>query len=302
MTKARKIVVVVNPIAGGREDRKKVAEMAEARFRARGDDVTVSFTGKRGDATEFGRQAVESAADFVVAIGGDGTINEVATALVGSETALAVVPRGSGNGFARSLAIPHSVDAACALVEDVNVRRIDVGKLNERLFFLIAGVGFDAMVGKRFDEHHKRGPLPYFYLGVREFFRYEPQRVRLVLDGRSLDITPFIIAVANGQQYGNNAKIAPHAKLNDGMFDICVVYPPTVRQLLSVFPKLFRGRMHEFKQAEFFKTDSLLIERENADYVNIDGESVPESATLKISILPHSLRVVASPKSPCIVS
>lgn len=297
----KKIVLIVNPIAGSHKNKATLVQQVTQYFADVGFDLTIQYTAKRGDATEFARRAVNEQVDLVVAAGGDGTVNEVAIGLVNTQAVLGIIPLGSGNGLARSLQIPQKVIRACEVISNGKVAAMDVGKANERYFFLIAGFGFDALVGKKFDESPNRGALPYFYLSAKEFFNYKPSLLKIDFDGRSMLLSPFTIAVANGQQYGNNAKIAPDAKLNDGLFDICVIHKLSLFQILSAVPKLFSGNMPKYASAEFYRAAELFVEREAPDYVNIDGEPVWEEAVVRISILPKSLKIVTPINVSCLI-
>ncbi|MFQ5823727.1 MAG: diacylglycerol/lipid kinase family protein [bacterium] len=296
----KNITLILNPIAGGQKNKGKILKVVTEYFTDNGYLITTQKTTRRGQATEFAVQAVDNNADLVVAIGGDGTINEVGSGLVNTDVTMGIIPCGSGNGLARSLNIPQNVEQACKLISQDNFCSIDVGKANSRYFFLIAGVGFDAVVGKRFDEYPRRGPIPYFYLGAKVFFAYRPERIKISFNSKILEINPFVIAVANGQQYGNGAIIAPDAKLNDGLFDICIVHRLTFLQLIYTLPKLFKGKIKSFQDAEFHKSQTVVIERKNPSLVNIDGEAVLESSVVECSILPKALKVIASQNSPCL--
>ena len=165
----KKIAIIVNPISGGKKNKPGLADYVQDHLVDYYEECVIKYTTKRGDATKYANDLVHQNFDLVIAIGGDGTINETATGLVNSKTALAVLPTGSGNGLARSLQIPLDIKSACKLIHTGKITLIDVGLVNHRNFFLVMGVGFDAVVGKSFDEHHIRGPLPYFYLSAKEF-------------------------------------------------------------------------------------------------------------------------------------
>lgn len=296
----KKITIIANPIAGGIKYKEKIINFILDYFSKNDRKITIRQTSKRGEATELAKQAVKEKVDLVVVIGGDGTINEVGTGLVNTKVTLGIIPSGSGNGLARSLKIPGKVDQACQLISKGHICSIDVGKANNRYFFLVLGVGFDALVGKRFAESHRRGPIPYFYFGLKEFFVYKSDWLKISFDCKMMEIKPFVIAIANGQQYGNGAIIAPDAKLNDGILDICIVHRLTFFQTFSAIPKLFKGQIYSYPDAEFHRTQSIRIERESPALVNIDGEPIFEDSVVDISILPKSLRVIASPNSPCL--
>lgn len=297
----KRIVIIVNPVSGGVKNKVKIAESVSEFFSDSGSRCELEVTSGRGEATVFAKNAVSESCDLVIAIGGDGTINEVASSLVNTETTLGIIPVGSGNGFARSLKIPSKVDAACRLISENRVYSIDVGKANERYFFLVAGVGFDAAVGKSFDDFNHGGLLSYIYIGFREFWRFKPEKIRISFGNTCREFSPFIAAIANGQQYGNEAVIAPDAKLNDGLFDICIFPPFTAIQFLRAASKIFNGKADQVPGSEFYKSNEVVIERDAPGYVNIDGEPVMEDATVKITILPKSLKVIASSQSTALL-
>lgn len=286
------VTVIVNPIAGGKKNKRQVVDSLSASLSRSGTKISICYTEKRGDATEFSRAAVARNSGLVVVVGGDGTVNEAGSALVRTGVPMAIVPQGSGNGFARTLRIPADVASAAGLINDGVVSAIDVGKANDRYFFMLMGIGFDAVIGQEFNSHSARGPLPYFYLGAKKFFSYQPSKVKMSFQNSVIDLAPFLITVANAQQFGNNALIAPHAILNDGLLDICVVHRMSFFDLFSALPKLFTGRIRDFSGVEFHKTADVRLERERAEVINLDGEAVPESAVVSVSVLPRSLKIV----------
>jgi len=294
----RHALIVANPISGKKRNKRQILEYLQRRLHQQGVASEIMYTQSRGHATEIARQASVQKVDLIVALGGDGTMNEVAAGLISSDAAMAIVPLGSGNGLARSLGVPLDYRKAADLIFTGQVRSIDVGKLNGRYFVLLAGVGFDAVVGQRFEDHHSRGPLPYFYLSLQAFFQYKPEQFTLTFEDQRLQLTPFILTVANGLQYGNNAFVAPHAKLDDGLLNICILHEFKSRHVFTVLPRIFSGTVHRYPKADFFQVRELTIERRDAGLVNIDGEVVPEERIVNISILPGSLKVIAPANSP----
>jgi YegS/Rv2252/BmrU family lipid kinase len=297
-----RIVIILNPIAGGNKNKASLLSKLTGLLSTDGREVSVQTTLKRGDAIQFARAAVQSSADLIVVAGGDGTVNEVGSALVNTGVPLAIIPRGSGNGLARTIGIPSELDQAAALINQGIVCDIDAGKANERYFFMLVGSGFDALVGHKFDTHHARGPLPYFYLGAKEFLGYRSSALRLSFGEVELSLSPFLVTVANARQFGNNALIAPHAILNDGLLDICIVHRLTFFDLLFVMPKLFKGRIRDYSGVEFHTANFIRLERERPDFINLDGEAVLEDAVVNISVLPRSLKVVTPKTCPAILS
>lgn len=289
----RKVKIIANPAAGNRKGHKNIFNQVVEFFSQNSHQCTLETTLKRGDAHAYAQSAVEKNVDVVVVVGGDGTINEAGSALINSETVMGIVPSGSGNGLARTLRLPLGPEEACKIMTPDNIIKMDVGKANERYFFSVVGFGFDAQVGKCFDSFGRRGPLPYFYLSAREYLTYKPERLVLEFNDTSIQIAPFIVAAANGQQYGNNAVIAPQAKVDDGLLDLCIVHQASFLNLFEALPKLFRGKFEEYSGADFYKTQRLCVERAAAGYINLDGEAVLEEAIVDITVLPNSLSIFA---------
>lgn len=294
----KKGVVVVNPISGAHRRKNGVVSGLLEELKKADVETRVRYTAGRGDATRFAVEAAEEGCDFVVAVGGDGTVSEVANGLVHTDTALAIIPMGSGNGLARSLGVPVELRAAHRLAATGRVAAMDAGKVNDRHFFLLLGLGFDALVSSEFDKSKVRGPLPYFYLGVREFTHYKPTPLTLAFDSQTREVEPFILVVANGQQYGNNAFIAPHAKLDDGVFEVGVIHDLTLYDVPEAMVRLFSGKIVDFEKTDFYRTSQLVIERDDESCINLDGEPVKAPRMLRISIEPKALKVIVPPKSP----
>lgn len=222
------VVAIVNPLSGAGATPGVAAHrvaLLTSRFAAAGVSGAVHLTERSGHAGELARAAVSSGARIVVAWGGDGTINEVGTALAGTAAVLAVVPAGSGNGFASEIGVPAVPDAALDVALYGRDRAIDAGELEGRLFFNIAGIGFDAVVAQQFNLQAlgRRGMGPYVRIGLRETFRYRAARYRIVLDGEELVTNALLIAFANGREYGNRIRLAPHARMDDGRLEAMVV-------------------------------------------------------------------------------
>lgn len=229
----------------------------------------------------------------MAACGGDGTVNEVARGLLGSNTALAIVPAGSGNGLARALGIPLEGRAALALIPAGRHRRIDAGIAGEHLFLSNAGVGFDALIAERFSHSRQRGFLNYGRLVLRSFRGYRPQRYHMRLDGRLLEETAFLVTAANGSQYGYNVRIAPQAQPDDGWLDICLLRPFPGRALPGLLWRALRGSLEGSAYARYERCRSLEIRAEEPLCLQVDGEPLPPvPGPLHITLHPGALRVL----------
>jgi YegS/Rv2252/BmrU family lipid kinase len=289
--KKRRIKFIVNPIAGFRRDKQFIIERLQ---KLSGDfDLVIEKTSCRGEARTMAAAAAREGFDAAVAIGGDGTVNEVASGLIGTDTALGIIPLGSGNGLARSLGIPLSTEQAIAVLCSNGKRRIDVGCAGHRNFFVVTGVGFDAAVGKLFDETSMRGPLPYFYLGVKQLMTYQPKEVQLRFEEKELTLTPFLVTVANTCQYGNGAMIAPHARYDDGQLDICIIAESSKMSIIRHLPHLFNGTIDRVPLIQYYRSTDVVIEGDSPLLFHVDGEPDTVDGALNISILPKALQVIA---------
>lgn len=281
---------IVNPIAGFRRDKSFVEALIQQR--CTNLDFTIVHTTGPGDATRLAQEAAAAGCHTVVAVGGDGTVNETASGLVGSETALGIIPRGSGNGLARSLNIPLHTAEALEVICSGKTHRIDAGRAAHRYFFVVTGVGFDANVGYKFNTAARRGPLPYFYIAAREFGNYQPEPLRLRLDNEEMNLTPFLVTIANTEQYGNGAIIAPHAKPDDGVLEVCVVKPMNFAEFVMHAPKLFNGKADTIPLITYYRSKTARIEKSGPVLFHVDGEAQMSDGPVNVSVIPQALKVI----------
>jgi diacylglycerol kinase (ATP) len=246
----------------------------------------------RGHAHAMAKQFSCQGVDAVIAIGGDGTANEVASALVHTHTAMGIIPTGSGNGLARGVNIPVSIRGAARLLLNGRIRKIDAGRIQDRYYFVVAGVGFDALVGKLFDDRSLRGPLPYFTIGFREFLYYRPQVFILKFDHKQIIVPALLVAIANTKQWGNGAIISPHAQVDDGLLDICILHRLTFPYALYHLPKLFTGKIDKIRKYERYQTRQLEILREKPGPFHSDGEPGVADTHLYLSVEAKALNII----------
>lgn len=291
-----KIRFIVNPAAGGMS---RVRQIEDAVKNVFGDDdgiFEVRSTKARGHAAELSMDAVKKGYEFVFACGGDGTINEAATPLVGTKTALGIIPGGSGNGFARALGIPEDIEGAMRLVKTASPRQMDVGVICGRYFFSTAGCGFDAHLSRSYNSggisRLMRGMLPYYPLALWEYIWYRPAPVTVNIANFRSTVTPFLLTAANTSRYGAGAIIAPDAIPDDGMLDLCIVPKTGFFAALSLASKLLSGRVTEFKGFESIRAEKIEIQRD-AGPVHADGESFYWSGDIEITVMRHMINVLA---------
>ncbi|MGL4909509.1 MAG: diacylglycerol/lipid kinase family protein, partial [Bacteroidales bacterium] len=268
----KNIAFIINPISGGRRNSNHLEAYIAATFPSTVDyKISLHYTTSAGNATVAAQNFVANNMDVVVAVGGDGTVNEVASALVNTNVILGILPSGSGNGFARHLGIPFNVRQALMLIKEGVVQRVDYGVLNEKPFFCTAGVGFDALISDKFAQTNMRGFLAYGHHIVREFLTYKPQRYKLTIDGKTFSRKAFLITFANAAQWGYNAYIAPEASMTDGMLDVVVLSKVPFWGAPNIGLQLFVKRINRLQFVEVFKCSQITVERQKEDSVHLDG-------------------------------
>ena len=288
--------MIINPVSGT-GGRPGIAEerraLAIALLNARGLDVEPRFTERPGHGRELAAAMLEAGASLVIGWGGDGTMNEIASALAFRNATLAVVPSGSGNGLARELAIPLEPRAAFAVALDGADRVIDAGELDGRLFFNVAGLGIDARVAHAFaaDGLVRRGFARYVALTTRELFTFEPDEHTIVADGATLRTRALVIAIANARQYGNGAIIAPHAVLDDGRLDVVVVAHRSLWATLWQVPRLFSGRLSSAPGVHMRTAREVEITSARPVLYHVDGEPFVGGASVKARVHALALRI-----------
>ena len=287
-----KYLFVLNPISGSKNRAEKIVNLINNIFKTTEHYFEFAYTTGPGDATKIARQSVEEEFDIVVAAGGDGTINEVASGLVNSSTALGIIPLGSGNGYARSLNIPLHINQSIDLLLNPVIQKVDVGKAGNKYFFGVFGLGFDANIGKRFQDFGIRGPLPYFFIGIHEFIKFKPNRYKIIFDDKIIETEPIVLAIANTCQYGNGAIIAPEADPADGWLDICVIRNVSFFKALKLIIKMFQGSITESPDYNHYRSKSIEIISENPEIVfHTDGEPDSTRKNIKIELMEKYLNV-----------
>ncbi|MCK9451630.1 MAG: YegS/Rv2252/BmrU family lipid kinase [Bacteroidales bacterium] len=290
--KKKKLLFIVNPISGS-SHKESFPGLVDSLLDKSKYDYEIKYTERAGHASEISKTAVAENVDVVVAVGGDGTINEVARCLVNTTTQLGIIPSGSGNGLARHLNIPLNFEGALRLINKGVCSKIDTATIHDEVFISIAGVGFDALVAKLFAENTNRGFFTYFKIVAAKFQSYKPKHYTLILDNKTtIETDALFIAFANSSQFGYNTTIAPEAKLNDGLLDVCVVEKPPIFEMPLIINLLLLKRIHKSKFVQIYKASEILVKRNKNRTINLDGEPLKLKKNLKIQVNPLSLNVL----------
>lgn len=295
MTDKRRIIFIVNPISGT-QGKKAILKWIDERLDRTLYEYEVVKTEYAGHATEIAANAVKEGIDIVVAIGGDGTINETARSLIHSNTALGIIPCGSGNGLARHLRIPMDPKAAIDILNENNQIQMDYGKINNIPFFCTCGVGFDAFVSLKFADSGKRGLLTYLENTLHESLTYQPETYEIENEEGTVRHKAFLIACGNASQYGNNAYITPQASLTDGLMDVTILEPFTVLDVPSLSFQLFNKTIDQNSRIKTMRAKKIKIHRNKSGVFHYDGDPIMGNEDLEVEIVPHGLNVITSSK------
>ena len=289
----KKILLIVNPISGTKS---KVDAPSLINTYINKDlfDFDIRFTEYPGHATQMAREAVDEHYDIVAAVGGDGTVNEVARSLVNTPTALAVIPCGSGNGLARHLFIPMRPKEAIDILNDCVIRKLDYGTINDYPFFCTCGMGFDAYISQKFAEAGKRGPATYVEYVLREGLKYKPETYEIQDDQGVTFQKAFLISVANASQYGNNAYIAPQASMSDGLMDVVIMEPFDILDAPQISIDLLNKTLDKCSKIKTFRSKHIHIHRSNPGVVHYDGDPVMMGRDIDINIHPSGINIVVN--------
>lgn len=289
----KKLVFIVNPISGKRDKGPERKRRVDAFVAARGLNAKVWVTERAGHAPELAQQAIAEGADRLVCIGGDGTINEVGRVVVGTDREFGLVPMGSGNGLARHLGIPLGFDAALARAATGVAVKVDTGLADGRPFFNVMGLGFDAEVGRRFNESKARGLVSYMREGWTAYRGYAPLRYHIESEGYSRSLDAYMVAVANSSQYGSNAFIAPDASLTDGKLNLVAISQPTFVSMFVLMWRMFRKKLYLSPRVTPLCAASFTLQLPGSSFFHVDGEIFPCGPSLTVQARPQSLNIVA---------
>jgi diacylglycerol kinase (ATP) len=287
-----KVCFIINPTAGKLQKEKNI-ETRVAHFAQKHNwDSSIKKTTHSGHATELSRNAIEDGCNLIVSIGGDGTMSEVAGELIGKNVIFGLIPCGSGNGLGRHLGIPLNFDYALKTLVEGKVVKLDVGYANEHPFFNLMGVGFDAYMGEKFNKLSKRGALSYFRATLPELFKYKPQPYRIHYNDKVISHDAWLVTIANSSQYGNNAYIAPKAKIDDGLLDLTLLHMKNFSAVPNVLFRLFNKTLDKSPSIIAEKSSEFIIETDSSEFFQRDGEIVPFMKYIHVRIKCAALNIL----------
>ncbi len=284
----------MNPISGT-SNKAGIPELIAKTLDTSLFDYEIKYTEHAGHAFELASEAKDNGADIVAAIGGDGTVNEVARAIVHSETALGIVPCGSGNGLARHLLLPMQLKKSIELINHCQIHELDYGIINGHPFFCTCGMGFDAFVSMKFAEAGKRGPITYAENILKEGLKYKPETYEIEDESGTMRYKAFLISCANASQYGNNAYIAPQASMSDGLMDVIIMEPFDVIEAPQISIDMFNKTLDKNSKIKTFKTKKLHIHRNEPGLIHYDGDPIMEGKDIEVEIKPKGIKIIVNP-------
>ncbi|MFC1693161.1 diacylglycerol/lipid kinase family protein [Candidatus Latescibacterota bacterium] len=290
-----RVLIIANPLVGIHKGNRRIIEDIVDQITSRRGIADITYTMHPGTGKKRASRASLEGYDAVYAAGGDGTINDVASGLVGRSVPLGIIPLGSGNGFARSLGIPLDKKGFTDVLLQNKITTIDTGKIASRIFLSTAGMGYDANIAHDFNAQKisSRTSLKYFYYAVKNYFFKRSEHLKLIIDGKEINRTVFALTICNTMQYSSGAIIAPQAKPQSGEL-IAVLIPklPLYKAPLAAI-KLFNGSVKDIKELEYIPFKNLTIKRRKAGLVHVDGENFRGEKTLNTSVEPSSLKIIA---------
>ena len=297
MRSIQHITFIINPISGT-QSKHEIPDLIDRMMDKERFECKVCITEYAGHAAELAKACAAQGDDIVVAVGGDGTVNEVARSLVHTKTALGIIPCGSGNGLARHLCIPMDIRKALDIINQAQIVDFDYGVINDLPFFCTCGMGFDAFISLKFAEAGKRGPITYVENVLKEGLKYKPETYEIIDDNGTTKYKAFLIACANASQYGNNAYIAPGATMKDGKMDVIIMEPFDALEAPQIAADLFMKTLGNNSKITTCRTRKRTIHRQSPGAIHYDGDPIMTNSDIEVHIEHLGIRIVANPDIP----
>jgi diacylglycerol kinase (ATP) len=286
----RKALFIINPVSGGKS-KAGVPPLIDKHLDKAVFDITILYSDGVAHAHQLAKEAIDKY-ELIVAVGGDGTVNEIASAIVGSNTVLGILPYGSGNGLSRFLGIPMAGEKAIQALNKWRVESIDAATANGDWFFNMAGMGFDAHISEVFSHQKNRGFSTYFKSALKEIANYKAQNYHIYIDGKLYEREAFMLSFANSSQYGNNAHVSPNASVQDGLIDVCVIKPFPLWRFPEMGIRMFTKTSESSKYVEIIKGRHIKIQRDTEGPMHLDGEPRIAGPEVEIVVVPSSLKII----------
>lgn len=286
----KKVHVIINPRSGTSNKISLISKFSQV-FDPHKYSVSYMLTGYAGHGHEMALEAVKENIDIVVAVGGDGTVNEIGRALIGTDTILGIIPLGSGNGLGRDLHIPINASKAIDVIAKQNVKEIDFGVANDHIFFCTCGVGFDAEVAQKALNQKSRGLLMYLKNILNTYFDQDAKEYEIECPNGTVTTKAFVVTCANAAQYGYNAFIAPHADIQDGQMNIIILKPLGIFKVPKTSLQLFTKKMDKNKNMVEIITSKATIKRKDKGVMHIDGDAIMTEKDIQVEIFNKGLKV-----------
>lgn len=289
-----KILFILNPIAGhGSSSAINILPSIDDFCKDEGIDYKIIQTEYKGHAIELAKEAKESDADIVVAVGGDGTLLEVANGLMGSDKILGIIPAGSGNDFSRAISVPHDTISALELLKNGKPKFVDVGKIKGIYFINVASVGLDAEIARDVMRYKRflPGGISYYIVAVLKLFTYKFKEMSLFIDGKPLKSKFTLVAVANGTHYGGGMKVNPEGLVNDGFLNVIAIDSVPRYKMPSIMLKFFKGKHIDLPYVRVYKCKNINIMSSHDLVINLDGE-VLNDTPINFSVNPQALNII----------
>lgn len=294
MPTRKNIVFIMNPISGTVK-KAGIPALIERTLDKSRFVYSIECTKYAGHATKLAAKSRDNGADIVVAVGGDGTINEVGRALIQSPTAMGIIPCGSGNGLARHLMLPMDIKKSIEILNICEIHALDYGMIDNHPFFCTCGMGFDAFISMKFAQAGKRGPVTYLENILKEGMKYIPETYIIKSAEYTATKQAFLVSCANASQYGNNAYIAPQASMSDGLLDVIIMDPFDILDAPQISIDMFNKTLNKNTKIKTFTSKNLDVERERPGVIHYDGDPIMAPAHINIHIVSKGINIVVNP-------
>jgi len=285
------ILFIINPKAGI-SNKKHFSDKISQYFDPKAQ-VKCVYTKSESHLKELAKEAVEFKIPFIISVGGDGTLNKISEIIKGSESTLGIIPKGSGNGLAHFLKIPFALSKNIKKIKRAKSKLIDTASINNNHFISVAGVGFDAHVANLFNQSKHRGFMKYVFIVIKEYFKYKEHKYTIIADGKTYKKKAFLISFANSNQFGFHTVISPHAKIDDGLIDICIFRRPFPIVAVFVWPLIFLKLLHKTRLLSIIQAKEIYIQDCKDNLIQVDGECIKnKSKNIQIKIEQKSLQLI----------